>query len=194
MWFEVPEGTGPADIVVAALKGLGGIGYLGEIVEQCRAIGHPQPSVPSIGYAKSSDPEVRRQTADRRVKAHFELVKAFEARAKAAGLECKCDQYADVLCEGNIFEMKTLANDEIAQVRAAVGQLYHYTFIHRNLRGYASPNLYAAFDRDIDDDLMHFLVWTARIGVITKNQEPFEGATTAHGQPYPSFSIDAACR
>ncbi len=49
------------------------------------------PPKPASGDAKSTDPEVRRQAADRRVKAHFELVKAFEARAKAAGLECKCD-------------------------------------------------------------------------------------------------------
>lgn len=43
----VPESEKPQDVVVAALKNLGGVAHLSEIIAQCVALGHPQPG-PSI--------------------------------------------------------------------------------------------------------------------------------------------------
>jgi hypothetical protein len=93
-------------------------------------------------------------------------VKRFESRAQSAQLQCLCDQYADALCGGDIFEMKTISGDMVKQVRAAIGQLYHYMFIHRNVPGYGLPRLYAVFDKEIASDLVQHLVERARIGVI----------------------------
>lgn len=123
----------------------------------------------------SSDPEVRRQALERRSNAHHALLLAFKKLANTSGLSCKCDQYADALCDGNIFEMKSLEGDEIAQVRAAIGQLYHYAFIHRGLDGYSSPELYAVFDAPIQNDLMTFIVEKVNIGVIWLDYGTFHG-------------------
>ena len=123
----------------------------------------PAPSASGVG---APDPEAQRQALERRIKAHFELVIAFESRANAKGLDCFCNQYADVLCDGNIFEMKSLQFDEVAQVRAAIGQLYHYLFLHRTIAGYERANLFAVFDRRISPDLEAFLVSKVNIGVI----------------------------
>ena len=71
-------------------------------------------------------------------------------------------------------EMKTLSNDEIPQVRAALGQLYHYMFIHRNVNGYEDPSLYAVFDRKIDDELQAFIVNRANVGVIWLRNGEFD--------------------
>ena len=70
------------------------------------------PPKPSGDTPTQTDPEARRQAPERRTTAHHNLVKALERRAKSAGLSCVRDQYADVLCGGDIFEMKTLENDE----------------------------------------------------------------------------------
>lgn len=93
----------------------------------------------------TTDPEVRRQALERRSNAHHALLLAFKSRANSAGLSCKCDRYADALCDGNIFEMKSLDADVVAQVRAAIGQLYHYAFLHRALAGYSSPRAIRCF-------------------------------------------------
>ena len=122
---------------------------------------------------KHTDSEARRQALERRNLAHHELLKQFEAAALRAGLTVKCDQYADALCDGDIFEMKSINGDEIAQIRAAIGQLYHYMFIHREIEGYGSPGLYAVFDHEIDQLLSDFLVKVARIGVIWRSGERF---------------------
>jgi hypothetical protein len=112
------------------------------------------------------DPEARRQAMERRTVAHYRLVRAFADRAAAHRIHCVCSQYADVLCEGAIFEMKTLDDDEIAQVRAAIGQLYHYLFIHRDLPEFRDAKLYAVFDKPIGTELEAFLKAQARISVI----------------------------
>ena len=114
-----------------------------------------------------ADPEVRLQALDRRNKAHHRILRAIADRAEASGLECNCSQYADALCDGGIFEVKTIEDDPEPQVRAAVGQLYHYLFIHRNLKGFENADLYAVFDRPISSSLATFLRRRARIGVIT---------------------------
>lgn len=121
----------------------------------------------------TGDPEMRRQALERRSLAHHNLLMAFKKRADQAKLTCGCTQYADALCDGDIFEMKSLDDDEIVQVRAAIGQLYHYMFIHRDLEGYDSPNLYAVFDKEIEADLRSFVVQKARIGVIWLEKDSF---------------------
>jgi hypothetical protein len=110
-----------------------------------------------------------RVALERRIRGHHNLVKAFEQRANGAGLSgspCLCSQYADALFDGDIFEMKTISVDEVPQVRAAIGQLYHYMFIHRNISDYENPNLYAVLDRKLDVDLQAFVVNSAHVGVI----------------------------
>lgn len=139
-----------------------------------RAIADKPPKA-AEGPPKETDPEARRQALERRNTAHHALVKAFEKRANQAGFECSCSQYADALCDGNIFEMKTLRDDQVAQVRSAVGQLYHYMFIHREMRGYENPRLFAVFDRAIAPSLADFLVDRARIGVVWFDGERFHG-------------------
>jgi hypothetical protein len=113
------------------------------------------------------DAEARRQALERRSRAHHRIVRAVADRAAAAGRSCTCSQYADILCDGAIFEIKSIDGDETAQVRAAVGQLYHYLFIHRNLPGFENARLYAVFDGPLDIDLREFLRARAGIGVIS---------------------------
>lgn len=121
---------------------------------------------PSTKKPTSTDAEARRQEIERRIASHHSLLIQFKKRATAAGFSCVCDQYADALCDGNIFEIKTIETDAVAQVRAAVGQLYHYKFIHRNLDGFEHARLFAVFDADISPSLKIFLRDEARIGAI----------------------------
>jgi hypothetical protein len=121
------------------------------------------------------DLEARRVALERRNKAHHALVRALTDRAIKAGLDCCCSEYADVLIPGNIFEMKSVSNDEVDQVRAAIGQLYHYRFLHRSWSGYEHSRLYAVFDAPIDGDLVNYLDEIA-IGVIWTRGENFEAS------------------
>jgi hypothetical protein len=50
----------------------------------------------------------------------------------------------DLLLDREVFvEIKSIANDELRQVRAALAQLYHYRFVYR--REYSQPKLLAIF-------------------------------------------------
>lgn len=125
------------------------------------------PPTPSSGVASApKDPEARRVAIERRNRAHHTVLRALADRAEAAKQKCVCTQYADALCDEGIFEVKSIEDhDEVAQVRAAIGQLYHYLFIHRDLPGkYAE--LFEVFDRPISPSLQAFLSRRARIGVI----------------------------
>ncbi|MGC2634196.1 MAG: hypothetical protein WA215_08290 [Candidatus Cybelea sp.] len=104
---------------------------------------------------------------ERRNRAHHTVLRALADRAEAAKEKCVCTQYADALCDECIFEVKSIEDhDEVAQVRAAVGQLYHYLFIHRDLPGFRDAELFAVFDRPISPGLQVFLSDRALIGVI----------------------------
>lgn len=137
---------------------------------QVRSIADEAPSSTNSA-TKQHDPEVRRQALERRNHAHHRLVKALQQRAESAALSVFCDQYADMLCDGNIFEMKSVEGDAVRQVRAAIGQLYHYMFIHRNVPGYEEPGLYAVFDKEIDGSFVEYLTSKVRIGVIWLNPD-----------------------
>jgi hypothetical protein len=125
----------------------------------------PMPST-RVGPALK-DPEARRVAMERRNRAHHTVLRALADRAEAAKAKCVCTQYADALCDESIFEVKSVEDhDEVAQVRAAIGQLYHYLFIHRDLPGFRYAELFAVFDRPISPSLQTFLSDRARIGVI----------------------------
>jgi hypothetical protein len=130
-----------------------------------REIARTPPS-PSRETSKTPDPEARRVQMERRNKAHYKLIRAFADKAEGAGLRCTCTQFADALCQSSIFEMKSIENDEVSQVRAAIGQLYHYLFMHRNRSGFERAALYAVFDKVISPELDTFLREVARVGVI----------------------------
>jgi hypothetical protein len=125
--------------------------------------------------ASYADPEVRRQALDRRNKAHHALVVALLQKARTAQLECECTQYADALADGCIFEMKSLEQDDTAQIRAALGQLYHYLFLHRGEAGYEDADLCVVFDRPIDAELCSFLNTKAHLGVVWRVGDRFDG-------------------
>jgi hypothetical protein len=128
-----------------------------------RPIPSRPPRAPRNGQ-RLADPEARAQALERRNAAHYRLIRAVADRADAAAVACTCTQFADVLGDGCIFEMKSVEHDRIEQVRAAIGQLYHYRFIHRHLPGYRRPQLYAVFDQSIAEDLADYL---AEIGIGT---------------------------
>jgi hypothetical protein len=123
----------------------------------------------------SADPEARRQKQDRRNNAHKALVLSLKRKAQAAQIKCDETEYADALADGCIFEMKSLEHDEIAQIRAAVGQLYHYLFLHRAFLGYEDAHLCAVFDKPIDAELCTFINTRARIGVLWPKGSGFDG-------------------
>jgi hypothetical protein len=103
------------------------------------------------------DLEEQRVARERRNVAHHQLVRALADAAGAAGLDFCCTEYADLMDPGVIFEMKSISNDEMDQVRAAIGQLYYYRFIHRSWPGYEHPKLYAVFDKAIQPELAAYL-------------------------------------
>jgi hypothetical protein len=139
-----------------------------------RLISELPPKKTTNGFV-SADPEARRQELERRNNAHHVLVLSLKRRAEAAQMQCDCTQYADALADGCIFEMKSLEDDEIAQVRAAVGQLYHYLFLHRAVQGYGDAHLCAVFDKPIDAELCTFINTRTRIGVIWLKGSGFDG-------------------
>jgi hypothetical protein len=123
----------------------------------------PRPSTQELARA---DPEARRQALDRRKRAHHNLVLAFRQACRRGNVEADCTQYADALAAGWIFEMKTIEGDAIAQVRAALGQLYYYLFLHRDFAGYEDASLCIVLDKEIDQRLVFFLVGKANVSVI----------------------------
>jgi hypothetical protein len=127
------------------------------------------------------DLEARRQALERRNVAHFRLVRMVADRALAFKLDCCCTEYADVLVPGCIFEMKSISGDEVDQVRAAIGQLYHYRFLHRTWVGYEHSRLYAVFDAPIEGGLADYLAEIA-IGVIWARGEGFEASARVRGE------------
>lgn len=152
----------------------------------------PIPTSPPGMFANSealADPEVRRQAMERRNTAHFALVAALDRQATLCKIPCDCTQYADAMADGCIFEMKSLEYDEVSQVRAAVGQLYHYLFLHRNEPGYANATLCAVFDKPIDPELCTFLSDRANIGVVWLDDARFEG-TEMMRQRHPWIFTD----
>jgi len=72
--------------------------------------------------------------------------------------------------------MKTIEGDAIAQVRAALGQLYYYLFLHRDFPGYEDAGLCVVLDKEIDQQLIFFLVAKANVGVIWLKNGRFVGA------------------
>lgn len=122
------------------------------------------PQAPRAGQYRA-DPAARRQALERRNDAHHALVLEVRRRAEAARLQCTQTRYADALVRapefGALFEMKTVAADShdlVRQVRHAIGQLYHYRFIHRKSNGFEhGVRLFAVFDAPIPEELVDFL-------------------------------------
>ena len=139
-----------------------------------RAIGD-RPPRPSTRELARTDPEARRQAIERRQLAHHNLVLAFREACRRGKINVDCTQYADALANGWIFEMKTIQNDAVAQVRCALGQLYHYLFLHRDLPGCGEAGLCIVLDREIDQELVFFLVAKANISVIWLTNGRFAG-------------------
>lgn len=110
---------------------------------------------------------------------------AFREACRRSRVDVDCTQYADALAAGWIFEMKTIQDDTIAQVRCALGQLYHYLFLHRNFIGYDRAGLCIALDSEIDQELVFFLVAKANISVIWSTNGGFAGAgPVLHALPW----------
>jgi len=139
-----------------------------------RPIGDRPPRASTKELAKS-DPEARRVALERRQTGHHELVLAFRGVCQSNKIQVDCTQYADALAASWIFEMKTIENDAIAQVRSALGQLYHYLFLHRNLPGYEQAGLCIVLDKELDSQLAFFLVSRANISVIWFTHDRFHG-------------------
>ena len=100
---------------------------------------------------------------------------AFREACRRSKVEIDCTQYADALAAGWIFEMKTIQNDATAQVRCALGQLYHYLFLHQKFPGYDEAGLCMVLDKEIDQQLVFFLVAKANISVIWPTNGDFAG-------------------
>lgn len=137
------------------------------------------------------DPEARRQANARRVARHHALVVAVAEKATSAGLVPTQSRYADVLVRtdtfGAILEVKTVnhsgqsgsQSDLIAQLRAAIAQLYHYRFIHRISPGFEHDvKLFAVFDAVLPPDLTAFLREIG-IGTIWFTDGRFQGEAEA---------------
>ncbi len=71
--------------------------------------------------------------------------------------------------------MKTIEGDAIAQVRAALGQLYYYLFLHRDFPGYGGASLCIVLDKEIDQQLAFFLVGKANVSVVWLKNGRFMG-------------------
>jgi hypothetical protein len=109
-----------------------------------------------------SDPEARRQANERRTRNHHALVVAVKRKAQAAGLSCTRTKYADALVRTNgfgaIFEMKSVEDDLIRQIRGAIAQLYHYRFLHRKTAGFEHDvRLYGMFGVVVPQEMVSFL-------------------------------------
>jgi hypothetical protein len=139
-----------------------------------RPIGDRPPRSSTKELAKS-DPEARRQALERRQVAHHDLLLAFRDACQHNNVEVDSTQYADALAAGWIFEMKTIQNDEIGQVRAALGQLYHYLLLHRDFPGYDEAELCMVLDKEIDQRLAFFLIGKANISVVWLSDGGFVG-------------------
>ncbi len=135
-----------------------------------------RPPRPSTRDLAKSDPEARRQALERRQTAHHDLLLTFRKACERSNVDVDCTQYADALASGWIFEMKTIENDAVSQVRAALGQLYHYLFLHRDFPGYSEAGLCMVLDMEIDQQLVFFLVAKANISVIWLKSGSFVGA------------------
>lgn len=140
-----------------------------------RPIGDKPPR-PSTRALARSDPEARRQAIERRQKGHHNLVLSFREACWRHKVDVDCTQYADALAAGWIFEMKTIQDDAIAQVRSALGQLYHYLFLHRDFPGYHDAALCMVLDQGIDPQLTFFLIAKANISVVWTTPNGFTGA------------------
>jgi len=140
-----------------------------------RRIGDNPPR-PSTRELAKSDPEARRVAIERRQTDHHNLVLTFRDACLRGKTDVDCTQYADALAAGWIFEMKTIQGDAVAQVRCALGQLYHYLFLHRNFPGYGEAGLCIVLDREIDQDLVFFLVAKTKISVMWVSNSGFAGA------------------
>lgn len=134
-----------------------------------------RPPRPSTRELARRDPEARRQAIERRQLAHHNLVLVFRGACRRRGVDVDCTQYADALAAGWIFEMKTIQDDAIAQVRCALGQLYHYLFLHRDYAEYDQAGLCIVLDKEIDQQLVFFLVAKASISVIWSTNDGFVG-------------------
>jgi hypothetical protein len=134
-----------------------------------------RPPRPSTRELARSDPEARRQALERRKVGHHNLVVAFRDACRRDLIDVDCTQYADALAANWIFEMKTIERDAIAQIRAAIGQLYHYLFLHRDLPGYSDAKLCMMLDKEVDPQLVFFLVAKANISVAWRSRHRFEG-------------------
>jgi hypothetical protein len=135
-----------------------------------------RPPRPSTKELAKSDPEARRQALERRQVGHHNLVISFRDANLRNGVDVDCTQYADALAASWIFEMKTIEHDAIAQIRAAIGQLYHYLFLHRYEPGYEAASLCIVLDKEIDQELIFFLVAKVNISVIWFEGGEFKGA------------------
>lgn len=135
-----------------------------------------KPPRPSTKELARSDPEARRQALERRKIGHHKLLLAFREVCRRNDVFVDCTQYADALAVGWIFEMKTIEEDAAAQVRSALGQLYHYMFLHRDMPGYNGAGLSIVLDKAIDPELVFFLVSKANISIAWRSTEGFMGA------------------
>jgi hypothetical protein len=139
----------------------------------------PRPSEPS---GKLSDPEARRQAMDRRVQAHWLLVRDIKNLALTSGIMAKKTRYIDIVTYkgtpsngSTIIEVKSLEDDDADQTRRAIGQLILYKFLHQS--DYPNAGLLAAFTHRPSYNSLDLTTCldNCGIGAVWRNATGFDG-------------------
>jgi transposase-like protein/DNA-binding Lrp family transcriptional regulator len=98
----------------------------------------------ALSLSPPADPIARLKALDRRRQGHAMLCDLIAATVQEGGLRCEDSDYIDLLVARKILiEVKTLEDDDVDQVRAALGQLLYYRFAYRSHIN--DPILIAAF-------------------------------------------------
>jgi hypothetical protein len=132
----------------------------------------PTPQKEWTTDGKWADPFTMLKNRERRSQAHQSLLDEVWSK-RTEGVTAEESDLVDLLLNGQIFvEIKSVLDDVLRQVRAALAQLYHYRFVYRH--DYPSPILLAIFgEKPIHrgEDLSDFLTacgiasaWKSEVG------------------------------
>jgi hypothetical protein len=127
------------------------------------------------------DQESWHQARDRRTAQHRVLTDLVAAAAKAADKKFGETNYIDLWVDDDvIIEVKSLANDDVKQARAALAQLLHYRHLYRDELP-PNPKLVAVFSRrpvGTKNELMEYLTSNGIVAVWPAG-EGFTGSSDA---------------
>jgi hypothetical protein len=129
---------------------------------------------------KRADAFTMLKNHERRMRAHQDLLNEVWQR-RPDGMVGEESDLIDLLLDRDVFvEIKSIANDELRQVRAALAQLYHYRFVYR--REYPQPKLLAVFEAKPvhqGEDLTIFLSSCGIASAWKTEQGMFDGTAEA---------------